>query len=220
MYTLQRFEKGGFMWRQRGGIGVMMLAVALVVGCDGSQIGQSIEIRQGIPRDQLVLELVLRDLAKRDDLWSFSKGEAGALIIVDHENQGAPFGLSYELQDRNWPSLAPLAADLKSRNAEVSAIPIPRRSVADCIVVDFDDIRSELENHPAFQYGFWEMVQEKHPDWRFWVMFCLPGYSVDGNTALVRLSFGPSPHGATATYLVKRSGNTWVIEWCEIAYYS
>ncbi len=47
-----------------------------------------------------------------------------------------------------------------------------------------------------------------------------PGYSADGNTAIVRAWVGPSPHGATVTYLLRKKGENWVVVWREFAFYA
>jgi hypothetical protein len=47
----------------------------------------------------------------------------------------------------------------------------------------------------------------------------LPAYSEDAKTALVRVYFGPTPHGATATYLLVRQNGEWTIKWRRTAYY-
>jgi hypothetical protein len=44
-----------------------------------------------------------------------------------------------------------------------------------------------------------------------WAFLELPGYSSDGKTAVLKLTFGPTPHGAWGVYLLKRTGGRWVI---------
>jgi hypothetical protein len=52
----------------------------------------------------------------------------------------------------------------------------------------------------------------------FWVQPCLPAYSQDGTTAFLRISFGPTPHGACALYLVRKRSEGWRVEWRALAY--
>ena len=44
---------------------------------------------------------------------------------------------------------------------------------------------------------------------KLWVMILLPGYSADGNSAVIRFSFGPTAHGASGTYYFKKSAGGW-----------
>ena len=46
----------------------------------------------------------------------------------------------------------------------------------------------------------------------------MPGYSSDGDAALVRLYCGPTPHGAFAYYWLKWDGSTWAVEWRRLLY--
>jgi hypothetical protein len=48
----------------------------------------------------------------------------------------------------------------------------------------------------------------------------LPGYSMDGSAALVRLLFGPTPHGASATYLLTKKNGAWNVTKWAFAYYA
>jgi hypothetical protein len=185
---------------------------------------RSIAIDPSIPRDQLLMELVLADFVQRQGRTP-ADADAGTLILVDHQNNGPPFGmvsddqLSSELRDRDWPALAHLAADLRSRNGGVQSMPAPRSSVVPCVIADFSTFSKGLELSADPLSEYWRRMRAAYPDAACWVEFWLPGYAPEGDRALVRFSFGPSAHGATATYLVMMAGDSWVIEWCELAYY-
>ncbi len=100
-----------------------------------------------------------------------------------------------DLQRRN-PGESLSLANLKPRNANI-------------VVEDLSDKKeSELE------YEF----NEKYPDARGYVKAWLPGFSKDGNTAVVRVRFGPSAHGATATYMLIKQDGRWRVKWRRTAY--
>jgi hypothetical protein len=63
-------------------------------------------------------------------------------------------------------------------------------------------------------------VEMKHPDAKNYVWLLAPGYSSDGKTAIVRLSFGPTAHGATATYLLVKEKGKWKVRQRRISYYA
>ena len=61
---------------------------------------------------------------------------------------------------------------------------------------------------------------DQRPNERGVAVAYLPGYSRDGKYAVVRASVGPSPHGATATALLEKLGDKWVVKWHRIAWYA
>lgn len=47
----------------------------------------------------------------------------------------------------------------------------------------------------------------------------LPGFSSDRTLAVIRLGFGPTPHGASATYFFEKTNSRWMLKWSKLAYY-
>lgn len=58
------------------------------------------------------------------------------------------------------------------------------------------------------------------PKARGWVEAYLPGYSNDGNIAVVRAMVGPWAHAASLTALLEKRDNRWVVKWYKISYYA
>ncbi|MDM4019420.1 hypothetical protein [Roseiconus lacunae] len=52
------------------------------------------------------------------------------------------------------------------------------------------------------------------------VQFWRPGYSDDGKRAVVRFYYGPSPHGAAGTYVLRYADGEWRIVASTISYYA
>lgn len=61
---------------------------------------------------------------------------------------------------------------------------------------------------------------EQLPDFRCKVSVSFPGYSRNGQLALVEISFGPTPHGAKATYLLRQDGDAWFVVTFETRWYA
>ena len=61
---------------------------------------------------------------------------------------------------------------------------------------------------------------ELYPKAKSYMQFSMPVYMDPGNTALVRFDFGPTPHGATCTYFLRRQNNRWIVVWRKPAYYA
>jgi hypothetical protein len=68
--------------------------------------------------------------------------------------------------------------------------------------------------------GSEETFARAFPEARGWLAAFLPGYSPDCSQAIVRAWVGPSPHGSLATALLRRRGDEWLIEWCDIVHFS
>jgi len=59
--------------------------------------------------------------------------------------------------------------------------------------------------------------RETHPKARGWLEAYLPGYSADGNSAVVRAAVGPWAHAAMLTAVLEKSGDKWVVKWYHVA---
>ncbi|MBC8066395.1 MAG: ankyrin repeat domain-containing protein [Chlorobia bacterium] len=54
---------------------------------------------------------------------------------------------------------------------------------------------------------------------RAWVRPWLPGYSKDRTKAVFTFWCGPSPHGASGTCFLEKSGGKWRVKWLDMAFY-
>lgn len=63
-------------------------------------------------------------------------------------------------------------------------------------------------------------LDTQFPKARGYVETRLPGYSRDGQNALLSFTFGPTPHGAVGFYLLKRVNGRWEIIMRSLYYYS
>lgn len=58
------------------------------------------------------------------------------------------------------------------------------------------------------------------PKAQAYVQAYLPGYSKDRARAVLRIRFGPSAHGASATFFLVKEGYAWIVRWRRLAYYA
>jgi hypothetical protein len=167
--------------------------------------------------DDSILALVLEDFAsRRFPLLPQEQGD-DLVIVVDTQIAG-PSGflsasqISAELRHSDWTVPPELVEDLAIRNSE--AVPLGERRLGE---------RVALEDLSQFQgkrhFEIWQAIREKHPKARAYVVLWLPGYSKDQTQAVVRFSFGPTPHGATATYLLVKENGKWKIKAQDFAFY-
>jgi hypothetical protein len=86
--------------------------------------------------------------------------------------------------------------------------------------VTLDDL-DQFPRRTPLSSEFEKALKKAHPDAKAYVRVALPGYSTDRRQAVVRLAFGPSAHGAMATYLlVKDDAGAWTVTWRKFCYYA
>jgi hypothetical protein len=188
------------------------------------------------PQDLPVLDAVLSDFAADPGFGDTYLSKYGRQLVVHRETTGGSAfvradQLGSDAAGRRLPQDA--AADLEARNngppvtVSRSTFSSVRRAGApldgfkpSSHLVVADDLDRFPSNKP-YQVDFVEAFRKAHPTARGFVWAWLPGYSADGRQAIVCLSFGPTAHGATATYLLERSAaGTWKVVWRDAAYYA
>lgn len=167
-------------------------------------------------RDQMVLNAVFRHyLEDREEHYLMAGNEPilyvhmrnpdkiGILDQTDADVRGRkiPSGLVQKLIERNR------ATGYDAKLFSLEKFHLDKRVK----VVNVDQMlhseRSALPNYQAFEKskGFFNCFA--------------PAYSDDGTFAVVRAWVGPSYHGGTVTYLLKRQGDNWVVQWREFTMY-
>ncbi|MHA3774895.1 hypothetical protein ACXR0O_25530 [Verrucomicrobiota bacterium sgz303538] len=68
--------------------------------------------------------------------------------------------------------------------------------------------------------GFPSAFSKHHPDVKASITLWPPGFSKDGKRVLVRFLFGPTPHGASAVYLLESKDGLWHVVHYKISYYA
>ena len=67
----------------------------------------------------------------------------------------------------------------------------------------------------------WPKVELIDPQAYAFARVWLPAYAEDSRRAIFRFAFGPSGHGATATFLLRRDhAGKWTVTTCSLAYYT
>ena len=185
-----------------------VLLVALALGCavarDADPAPSNVE--------QIVLETALdhfRGLEEANTVQS-----AGSLLLVHHETGGpsmliSEVQVSSDLDHRSrFREVLDLRVALETANEVVHDVPL-EGSDPRWIVMD-------LETVPWAEFAY-SWIRERFPDARAMVRAWQP--AIDGEKALVRFTFGPTPHGAVATYLLRRHGNDWRVAWHDVVFY-
>jgi hypothetical protein len=63
-----------------------------------------------------------------------------------------------------------------------------------------------------------EDFHKSHPDAKVWVEARIPGYSLDGTTAVFTAQLGPSGHGAFLIAYLRRQDSHWTVVWHKIGW--
>jgi len=171
--------------------------------------------------DYQVLEMVLLDLIDFKEFTPLVDDGKKTDIVLSEKTAGSTgtMGSSGFLSDDQLrgeshdkkPYLIPadIRADLRRRN--------PKEPVS---LRGFKPSRTKILLRDLSGLKRFGEFERKHPDARGYVEAWLPGYSKDGQTAVLRAWFGPTSHGATATYMLANKKGRWAIVWRKVAYYA
>ena len=168
--------------------------------------------------EEQVLELALRAFAySGDEVWLRPTPQKPRLVI--HHQTEAKSGMLTDSQLgsdlRGTGRAIPLDVrrDLQGRNTGSAPLAGHRFIDGRLHVADVDGAMGNdfLTRDEKFEAAFPNAFAYAH----VW----LPGFSADGKEAVVRFWFGPTLHGATATYYMARGRQGWRIKWRKIAHY-
>jgi hypothetical protein len=129
-----------------------------------------------------------------------------------------PEELQLELVGRNLQpgtehnSVAASFKDLKLDARIVVADLTDRQADESSVAVLFARMNAKPGGRPSVL-----TFKEAFPDARCWVEAYLPGYSRNGTRAVVRGWIGPTPHGASITVLLEKTGEKWSVKWHHLA---
>lgn len=170
--------------------------------------------------DYMVLGTALKDLSSRTDIVGLRSQNQKATLIVLAVNTVGESGMldenqiSSELKQDGFHISKDIGVSLRNRNIKVVSWRGMRQRTKFVAVED-------LSKYPhGFAGEYWKAIQERYPNAKADVEAWLPGYSKDCTQAVVRFWFGPTAHGATATYMLIRQNKQWKIKWHEISYYA
>jgi hypothetical protein len=169
--------------------------------------------------DSAVISAALEDFIRAEDVWPAGKKEGKSVLLVDAISEGAGGFLSEgqieaDLMHADWRLSDELLESLRTRNSTKVTL----RSLALGTAARIVDLRTPFDS--VIRPERWTRVEQTYPDALAAVYLWLPGYSEDKSQAVVRFHFDPTSHGATATYLVVKEGDSWKVKERKLAYYA
>jgi hypothetical protein len=165
--------------------------------------------------DAAVIRATLRHFATRDESGCFGAAKRTAILVYP-ESAGPSYiylsdaQLLRDTDQERWEVPSWLRKGLRWRNG------------AKQLSLHGLDLGPAARHWDHEKLKGWDRrwsPPEGYPDVRAMAVLWLPAYSADGRTAVVRFSFGPTPHGATATYLLARGVGGWRVTRWAFAYY-
>ena len=154
----------------------------------------------------------LDDFYHRSDL-PFAHSSTSAVLLVDNVFQytllfiNAP-QFAADLTGEGW-SIPPAAIADVGRRTLLGERFHPYRLPAFVRVVDL----------AAVPPGDVKQFPQRRPDAKCYVKLWAPGYTADGNQAVVRFAFGPAEQTANAIYLVEKKDGVWRVLHGKVSYY-
>jgi hypothetical protein len=168
-------------------------------------------------QDLAVLEVALRDFVQNRDAWTVPIS-GGSRIVLHRTTLGKSGFLSNEQLAGEFAAgqlPAAAVADLQVRNTGEATIPAAAFSQQRVIIL------GDLSELPKDRTAWREAFKNAYPGAAGYARAWLPGYTTNGKQAILRFSFGPTPHGATATYtLSKDDSGRWHVVSCKLSYYA
>jgi len=164
--------------------------------------------------DKAIISVVLEHFRQEEITKHPSANGKKMTIIIDAESLG-PLGLSQdqfksELRDVGWELPTAMFDRLRERNRQIFSL-ANLKGMQDVVV-------EMLGTSPDVTF-FLPSFKEKYPDAIAIINLWMPAYSKDKTLALVRFHFGPTAHGACATYLLVKSQGRWTVKHSKFAYY-
>lgn len=150
------------------------------------------------------------------DLWLPLKCRHRTNLLV-HRKFEATTGfigqsqMASDLKREKWKFPEDARADIERRCKAGEAFDVSK--LPDYIVAR--DLEKDAEGI-AGQADF----SERNPNSKCQIRLWPAGFTRDGNQALVRFMFGPTPHGATATYVLEKKNDLWHVRHWAVAYYA
>ncbi len=170
--------------------------------------------------DYQILELVLLDLIEFKDFSPSIDVGTKSDIVLSEKTAGSS-GLLSDGQlgiefDGKRTDLIPAAIreGLRSRNPnEPVSLRGFKSSSPKILVRDLSALERFRKSERNSEF------KRTYPNARGYVKAWLPGYSTDGQTAVPRALLGPTPHTATATYMLTKKNGRWTVVWRKVARY-
>lgn len=165
-----------------------------------------------LAEDVLVLETVLDDLFLWKDSAMVSNSTGKDIVVlaaetVEKSGMLSAGQLCADLEAHGYSVPDDAGVNLGQRNTKAVPLLGFKSRNSNVLVRDLEGIKSDFD------------FTVSYPRARCYVHAWLPGYSQDRRTAVLRFWIGPSPHGATGTYLLIKETDTWTVKWQHKRYY-
>lgn len=166
--------------------------------------------------DASVLEAALLHLKSDAEVGGMTRLQGDEIVLHNSTNAKAGMIGRDQMEGEFSPGQLPDEAvtDMRTRNVgEVSLEGLRFGAGSGLVLGDVSSLRDRNDFDVAFA--------ETYPEAKAYAQAWLPGYSADGRRAVVRCWFGPTPHGATATYvLAKDAAGKWSVVFHKLSYYA
>jgi uncharacterized protein (TIGR02246 family) len=169
-------------------------------------------------RDYAVLEAALDDLTSpMNPEYRYQIRNIGPrreIVIDDNTWEHAPRDPGEESRNIDHKDPRPIPDDIRSDlrrrdDGPSTSLADFRPANPDIVVRDLDELFGRADGPLSAIAAF----DERHPDAWGYVSAHLPGYSNDGDRAVIVFEGGPSAHGLDWVYMLTRRGKRWEIQW-------
>ncbi|MCE9558469.1 MAG: hypothetical protein K8R88_05920 [Armatimonadetes bacterium] len=199
---------------------LVFLTALISGGCLPTHVSpvSTVQEVQWTNQDDDVVALVLSAFLSEKSTFDVAQKGDSSVVIVGQNSDGPSFYLSVsqisaDLNTPGWSEEKELTASIIARNTK--PVSLRDRTLGNRTVIE------DLSGIPdGWDYTTIKALQKKHPNADRFVTLWMPGYNKDQTRAIVRFWFGPTPHGATATYLLTKKAGKWTVQKHRFAYYA
>jgi hypothetical protein len=201
---------------QAGLVALIVLAAAHPIGTAVSNDNLLDPTREkATPMDAAVIRIAMKHFATRNESGCFGGAKRTAILV--YPESAGPSGIYLsdaqllgDTDQEKWEVPSWLRKGLRWRNGAKQLT---------LHGLDLGPAARHWDPEKLKEWAYPWPPPKGYPDVRAMAVLWLPAYSSDGRTAVVRFSFGPTAHGATATYLLARGVGGWRVTRWAFAFY-
>lgn len=192
---------------------LLLLSLLWIASCSKPVTSDGLAGRQ-VSGDKNPVVAALDHFRGRSDLWLAKDAMAKSVLLVDRHYETSKGFISasqlrMDLSGDDWTVPEDARLDIERRVNAGETFPATR----------FPSYlrKVNLGERPP---GNFKRFAEAYPDARCHIRLWPPGYTKDRRHAVVRFLFGPTPHGASAVYLLELRDGLWHVVQYDLSYYA
>lgn len=192
---------------------VFLLPLALTVSC-AKPVGHPPQTSQSTTASKSPIVAALTHFRSLKDIWIPGSSVSNRVLLVDRRYETSKgfidaAQLNSDTHQDRWTLPEDARLDMERRTDARERFRTP-------LLPSFIRILDFEKQPPGNSLEF----SKRHPQAKCYIVLWPPGYTRDRSRAVVRFLFGPTPHGASAVYLLELRDGEWHVVRHSVSYYA